>query len=148
MLSNKSDEDKEKLKYIFLFFIVFFISLLVPPFEKGTLDICVFKNLTNLPCPGCGLTRSFVYLAHGDITDSIRMNPFGIILFLAWGWVSLKDLSWIVLRKSLPFVSQKLWSRSKTLFVFGLLIFGVIRIFYHWDEFSPLHSLRNLVAMI
>ncbi len=146
--SNQNDEDKEKLKYIFLFFIVLFISFAVRPFEKSPMDICVFKNLTNLPCPGCGLTRSFIYLAHGDLYDSLRMNPFGIILFGAWGWVSIKDLFWIAFRKSLPFVTPAFWSKSKIIFTGSLLVYGVLRIFFHLDEFEPLHALRHLTEII
>jgi hypothetical protein len=145
---ENSDEDKEKLKYISLFFIVLFIGLAVEPFEKGPFDICIFKNLTNLPCPGCGLTRSCVYLAHGDLYDSLRMNPFGIIFFAAWAWVSLKDLVWLASRKRFPFPPRPIWSRSKTIFIFALLAFGIVRIFFHLNEFDPLHGWKNLLALI
>ncbi|MFB9315399.1 DUF2752 domain-containing protein [Nocardioides plantarum] len=39
--------------------------------------ICPFRRLTGLPCPGCGLTRSWVYLAHGQWHDSVAAHPFG-----------------------------------------------------------------------
>ncbi len=143
-----TDEKKEKLKYVFLFFIVFFISLIVEPFEKGPIDLCMFKNLTNLPCPGCGLTRSFVYLAHGAIDDSVRVNPFGIIFFTGWAWVSLKDLIWILLRKKIPFLPQHAWTVSKTIFIFGLIAFGIIRILFHLNEFEFLHGLNKIVAIL
>ena len=42
--------------------------------------VCPFRLLTGLPCPGCGLTRSWVYLAHGQWRDSFLANPFGIVL--------------------------------------------------------------------
>ena len=41
--------------------------------------ICPFRLATGLPCPGCGLTRSWVYLAHGRWTDSVIANPFGVV---------------------------------------------------------------------
>lgn len=44
--------------------------------------ICPFRNLTGLPCPGCGLTRSWVYLAHGWWREGLAANPFGIVLAL------------------------------------------------------------------
>ena len=42
--------------------------------------VCPFRLLTGLPCPGCGLTRSWVYLAHGQWRDSFVANPFGLVL--------------------------------------------------------------------
>ncbi len=42
--------------------------------------VCPFRLLTGLPCPGCGLTRSWVYLAHGQWSDSLLANPFGVVL--------------------------------------------------------------------
>lgn len=42
---------------------------------------CVSRYVFGLPCPGCGLTRSFVSLAHGDFVDSLRFNPAGVLLF-------------------------------------------------------------------
>ncbi|GAA1506214.1 DUF2752 domain-containing protein [Nocardioides humi] len=44
--------------------------------------ICPFRRLTGLPCPGCGLTRSWVYLTHGWWRDSFLAHPFGPLLAL------------------------------------------------------------------
>lgn len=41
--------------------------------------ICPFRRLTGLPCPGCGLTRSWVHLAHGQWGDALLANPFGLV---------------------------------------------------------------------
>lgn len=40
-------------------------------------DICPFRMLTGLPCPGCGLTRSWVHLMHGDVGGAFAFNVFG-----------------------------------------------------------------------
>ena len=45
--------------------------------------ICPFRRLTGLPCPGCGLTRSWVYLAHGQVRDALAAHPFGAVAALA-----------------------------------------------------------------
>jgi hypothetical protein len=42
---------------------------------------CVWRNLLGIRCPGCGLTRSFVYLADGRLFDSFRMHPLGPVFF-------------------------------------------------------------------
>ncbi|MFT4124870.1 MAG: DUF2752 domain-containing protein [Gordonia sp. (in: high G+C Gram-positive bacteria)] len=44
-------------------------------------ELCVFRRATGLPCPGCGLTRSWVFLAHGEVGRAFAFNIFGPILF-------------------------------------------------------------------
>ncbi|MCF8569522.1 DUF2752 domain-containing protein [Gordonia sp. HY002] len=39
--------------------------------------ICPFRHLTGLPCPGCGLTRAFVYTMHGDFSAAVTAHAFG-----------------------------------------------------------------------
>lgn len=39
---------------------------------------CPMVIISGLPCPGCGLTRSIVYLASGRIGQSVYINPMGI----------------------------------------------------------------------
>ncbi len=46
-------------------------------------ETCLSHSLFNVSCPGCGLTRSFVCLAHGDWESSLRMHRIGWILALA-----------------------------------------------------------------
>jgi len=43
---------------------------------------CMSRILFGYSCPGCGLTRSFVYLAHGDWESSLTMHRLGWLLFL------------------------------------------------------------------
>lgn len=45
--------------------------------------VCPFRLATGLPCPGCGLTRSWVYLVHGDVGSSFAANWFGPLSVLA-----------------------------------------------------------------
>ena len=52
------------------------------PAHSGS-SIRLFKEVTGLPCPSCGTTRSLVLLAHGDVRGSLMMNPFGMLLALA-----------------------------------------------------------------
>lgn len=59
-------------------------SFLLSPhsIEDGPV-ICPFRALTGLPCPGCGLTRSWVYAAHGWWRESFAANPFGLVVVAA-----------------------------------------------------------------
>jgi hypothetical protein len=38
---------------------------------------CLFRELTGLPCPGCGITTSVLALARGDVEASWSANPAG-----------------------------------------------------------------------
>ena len=40
-------------------------------------SLCPFRLASGLPCPGCGLTRSVVALAHGDLSASLYYHPLG-----------------------------------------------------------------------
>ncbi len=45
---------------------------------------CPIRHLTGIPCPTCGMTRSFMAIARGDWQQAISMHLFGPILFLAF----------------------------------------------------------------
>ncbi|MCK5803576.1 MAG: DUF2752 domain-containing protein [Lentisphaeria bacterium] len=43
---------------------------------------CPSRELLHTPCPGCGLTRSFVLLAHGRVADSLALHRLGLLMAL------------------------------------------------------------------
>jgi len=47
----------------------------------GLPDLCLFRNLTGYPCPGCGITRAVVCLAHGQFAEALRFHPLAPIAF-------------------------------------------------------------------
>jgi len=51
--------------------------------SSATPTACVFKAVTHLPCPSCGITRALTLLMSGDIRESLFINPFGALLALA-----------------------------------------------------------------
>jgi hypothetical protein len=44
-------------------------------------SICQFRNITGIDCPGCGLSRGFIHLAHGDLAGAWRFNPAAALVF-------------------------------------------------------------------
>ena len=44
-------------------------------------SMCQFRNVTGWDCPGCGLTRAFVSIAHGDFVAAWRYNPASLLVF-------------------------------------------------------------------
>jgi hypothetical protein len=45
-------------------------------------ELCQSKALFGIDCPGCGLTRSFIYLAHGDVAASFHRHRLGWLVAL------------------------------------------------------------------
>jgi len=70
-----------KFKYLGIILSVisgyFFLYYYTESIEGHT--VCIFKNLTGIPCPACGSTRSTLQLLHGHFINSILINPFGIL---------------------------------------------------------------------
>jgi len=60
-------------------------------------SVCFFRHLTGVPCAGCGLTRAFAALAHGDLGAAFALHPLAplilveaIVGWLLWGWLLLR----------------------------------------------------------
>ena len=43
---------------------------------------CPSRTIFDVNCPGCGLTRSFVHIAHGDWQSSLRVHRIGWLIML------------------------------------------------------------------
>lgn len=43
-------------------------------------EVCALKRTTGIPCPGCGLTRSWVSAVHGDLGGSLAHHPLGWLI--------------------------------------------------------------------
>ena len=61
--------------------------------------LCPFRLATGLPCPGCGLTRSWVAAAHGDLSTAFADNLFGPVSLVA---VTLAVVAAVLLRVVAP----------------------------------------------
>lgn len=61
---------------------MFIVSALWRPSDNGII-LCPLRALTGYPCPGCGMTRAFSALAHGEPLRAIIYNPLSPVLFVA-----------------------------------------------------------------
>jgi hypothetical protein len=52
-----------------------------------------FRRSTGLPDPGCGMTRSMVALAHGDLAGSLFFHPLGVAVATLLAVVVLVDIN-------------------------------------------------------
>ncbi|MCB9677898.1 MAG: DUF2752 domain-containing protein [Alphaproteobacteria bacterium] len=88
--------------------IVLAAALLAPSDEVVSLFgyeipvMCGFRRITGFGCPGCGLTRSFAFMAHGDVISAFQMNWLGPFLFTAFA-TQPPYRAWVI--------GRELWSR-------------------------------------
>ncbi|MFP6610907.1 MAG: DUF2752 domain-containing protein [Pirellulales bacterium] len=57
---------------------------------------CLWRRALAADCPGCGLTRCFIALAHADVGQAWRLNPAGLLVFS-------------IMLYQLPFRGVQLW---------------------------------------
>jgi hypothetical protein len=59
-------------------------SFAIPSLKSRHLWInfpCIFRAATHVPCPMCGMTRSFIFTAHGNLEAALNMHLLGPLLF-------------------------------------------------------------------
>jgi hypothetical protein len=56
-------------------------ALLPVTFFESLPDVCIFRHLFHVECPGCGMTRALSALLHGDPGSALRFNRSVIIVF-------------------------------------------------------------------
>lgn len=96
---------------------------------------CQFKEWTGLPCLGCGMTRSFIGMAHLDLARAALYHPLGIPLFLlALGGGLLlafprsareRVAAWTLARPRLMNVASVALLLAFTLYGFGRILWGL-----------------------
>jgi Protein of unknown function (DUF2752) len=50
--------------------------------EQLGLPACAFRELTQLPCPGCGLTTAFAHMVRGEARAALVASPVGALACL------------------------------------------------------------------
>ena len=88
--------DRKKL-YLILFiaclagYIWLYFSITKNIAENNSVEVCLIKHVTNIPCPSCGSTRSVISLTKGDFIGALNINPIGylvaIIMLIAPIWI-------------------------------------------------------------
>jgi hypothetical protein len=77
-------------------------QVMLPGTDIALPGLCWFRRLLNINCPGCGLTRSFISVAHGRLSDAWYYNPVGPMLFA-------------VVVSQLPYHGVQLWRQRRGL---------------------------------
>jgi len=88
--------------------------------------LCWFRAAFHIDCPFCGMTRSFVALAHGDVPAALRFHPAGPLLFAAM-MVALIGFVTVFVRRSRPLVERRRFAIAFEAVALVCLTIGVIK---------------------
>ena len=53
----------------------------LPFFNSPLPELCHSRRYFGVDCPGCGMTRCFISLGHGDLISAAKYNVAGLVLF-------------------------------------------------------------------
>jgi hypothetical protein len=101
--------------------------------------LCQFYKWFQKPCPGCGLTRAFLSISHGEFARAHALNPFGwgfyaITLATVFSPLLSRTAWWPKVWASRLFQYSLTWALIT--FVLCLMIWGTRRLI----EFDPATS--------
>ncbi len=135
--TNRSDAFLHaSMLVVALLVVVLSVVLRVPGEEKVCLPgvdvplpgLCASREYLGLDCPGCGMTRCFISLAHGQLARAWHFNPAGFLLFpIILGQIPYRAYQIYRVRRGRPtFRSSKLtW--LLWLFVAAMLLQWIVK---------------------
>lgn len=97
------------------------------PVTAGFFPVCPLYAMTGLNCPGCGLTRGFHALFHGDVWGALHFNALLPVYLFVFIYLLASMFSVAVRGRGLTlniFRPNRIWS-----FLVIAVVFGVARNF-------------------
>ena len=70
--------------------------------HRAGLRLCVFRRLTGLPCPTCGVTRSALHFLKGDLHAACAEHPLAAALMSGTALYALFATASLLLVRRLP----------------------------------------------
>ena len=96
---------------------------------------CIFHKITNLYCPGCGITRAIFSLMEFNIIAAIKYNLLIILVFPFLGYyifINVRDWIFFKERNNLVF-SNKVWN----FLLIITILFGILRNIDYFSFLAP-----------
>ncbi len=84
--------------------------------------VCAFREATGIPCPGCGLTRSWVAALHGDLAGSLRFHPLGWLVLLYALAQAARHGAWLGLARFRRGIERIGWFLDRGVVALGALL--------------------------
>jgi hypothetical protein len=84
--------------------------------------VCAMKRQFDVPCPGCGLTRSWVAAAHGDLDTSLGFHRLGWLVMFYVGLQVVRNACWLAVPASRAFIKRWAPTLDKAILPLGALV--------------------------
>ncbi|MEH2065762.1 MAG: DUF2752 domain-containing protein [Nostoc sp.] len=93
--------------------------------------VCPIRYLTGIPCPTCGMTRSFMAIAQGDLVKAVAENLFGPLLFASFVIVAVHiTLELLTKRRITAFYCHPIKQRKLQIIgLFSVFIYYIFRLY-------------------
>ena len=114
--------NKKRIRNFIIFFIIGIIYYMIVR-QTGYAIPCMFRKITGLKCPGCGVTTMCMCIGRHDFKGAYNANQF---LFVT-GPLLLLDLIYLTLRTNRKNKFVKVNHFLEILYMVALMIFGVAR---------------------
>lgn len=111
---------KQTLRSIGAGFVLFIAFFILTKIVGGS--ICPIKNIFNVSCFGCGMTRAFISILKLDFTSAFYYNALSIPLFFGIFIYTLFLIIDIVFSKNLLYGFEKILSKKIMFVVYGVLL--------------------------
>lgn len=99
--------------------------------------VCIFHELTGLPCVTCGMTRCAIQFFHGHFAGALKWNP--LIFTLLCGVIAFDLYAFATLTMRVPrlriHVSTKRANRFLRVSVISAIALNWIYLLLHWRNF-------------
>jgi len=95
------------------------------PATAGFFPACPLYSMTGFACPGCGMTRGFHALFHGDVLTALDFNALIPLVAVFFGYWFLSLVLTAVRGRGFGFGKMSAALVGSTFFL--LLAFGIVR---------------------
>ena len=72
---------------------VLLLAALLPASFATPFPLCAVKALTGVDCPGCGMTRAFLLIGHGRLSEATAAHPLAVPAFLIVAGMSVVGIA-------------------------------------------------------
>jgi len=95
--------------------------------------LCLLRRTTGLPCPTCGMTRSFCAMGRGEVADAFQKHPLGPVLYALLAFVMVRSAAAAVRGRRLFAGTARLLLWTVPVLLAAAVVLWVVRL---WGMFA------------